>query len=52
VGEEIIQEEELMNLLKVKSNPTCYDGFEPSGRMHIAQVFHSLMMFEKESVVE
>lgn len=37
VGEEVIQEEELMRLLKVKANPTCYDGFEPSGRMHIAQ---------------
>jgi hypothetical protein len=25
-----------MRLLNAK-NPTCYDGFEPSGRMHIAQ---------------
>ncbi len=24
-------------MLKVKDHPTCYDGFEPSGRMHIAQ---------------
>jgi len=23
--------------MKAKANPTCYDGFEPSGRMHIAQ---------------
>jgi len=37
VGEEIIQEEELVRLLKAKVSPTCYDGFEPSGRMHIAQ---------------
>lgn len=37
VGEEVIQEEELIALLKVKANPNCYDGFEPSGRMHIAQ---------------
>lgn len=26
-----------MALLKVKEHPVCYDGFEPSGRMHIAQ---------------
>jgi len=37
IGEECIQESELKNLLKNKPNPTCYDGFEPSGRMHIAQ---------------
>lgn len=37
VGEECIQEEELRNLLEKKPNPICYDGFEPSGRMHIAQ---------------
>lgn len=37
VGEECIQEDELMNLLKNKAEPICYDGFEPSGRMHIAQ---------------
>lgn len=28
---------ELRNLLKKKPLPVCYDGFEPSGRMHIAQ---------------
>lgn len=38
VGEECIQEDELRNLLAKKPNPICYDGFEPSGRMHIAQV--------------
>ncbi|XP_047334668.1 tyrosine--tRNA ligase 1, cytoplasmic-like [Impatiens glandulifera] len=37
VGEECIQEDELMNLLSKKPEPICYDGFEPSGRMHIAQ---------------
>jgi tyrosyl-tRNA synthetase len=37
VGEECIQKEELRNLLEKKVNPICYDGFEPSGRMHIAQ---------------
>lgn len=38
IGEECIQEDELMNLLAKKPQPVCYDGFEPSGRMHIAQV--------------
>jgi tyrosyl-tRNA synthetase len=38
VGEEIISETELLELLKNKDSPICYDGFEPSGRMHIAQV--------------
>ncbi|EEC83357.1 tyrosine--tRNA ligase 1, cytoplasmic [Oryza sativa Japonica Group] len=37
IGEECIQEDELMNLLQKKPVPICYDGFEPSGRMHIAQ---------------
>ncbi|KAJ7952302.1 Tyrosine--tRNA ligase [Quillaja saponaria] len=37
VGEECIQEDELRNLLEKKPMPICYDGFEPSGRMHIAQ---------------
>ena len=31
------QEAELKELLKRKKHPVCYDGFEPSGRMHIAQ---------------
>ncbi|KAL5715796.1 tyrosine--tRNA ligase [Ranunculus cassubicifolius] len=35
IGEECIQEDELMNLLAKKPNPICYDGFEPYGRMHI-----------------
>jgi len=37
VGEEIISEDELKELLKKKKNPVAYDGFEPSGRIHIAQ---------------
>ena len=37
VGEECVQEEELRRLLEKKPNPVAYDGFEPSGRMHIAQ---------------
>jgi hypothetical protein len=31
------QEDELLRLLEVKDHPVVYDGFEPSGRMHIAQ---------------
>jgi len=37
VGEEILDKSELESLFKNKSFPNCYDGFEPSGRMHIAQ---------------
>ncbi|HLG25051.1 MAG TPA: tyrosine--tRNA ligase [Candidatus Nanoarchaeia archaeon] len=38
VGEEILTEEELKNLLETKSHPIAYDGFEPSGTdIHIAQ---------------
>ncbi len=37
VGEEIITEEELLELLKTKEHPIAYDGFEPSGNIHIAQ---------------
>ena len=37
VGEEIITEEELKKLLEEKKNPIAYDGFEPSGQIHIAQ---------------
>ncbi len=36
VGEEIITEQELKELLK-KKKPVAYDGFEPSGNIHIAQ---------------
>lgn len=37
VGEETLSEDRLLDLLKKKENFICYDGFEPSGRMHIAQ---------------
>ncbi|MFH1332164.1 MAG: tyrosine--tRNA ligase [archaeon] len=37
VGEEIITEEELRELLNKKAHPIAYDGFEPSGKVHIAQ---------------
>ncbi|DBA04510.1 TPA: hypothetical protein N0F65_011058 [Lagenidium giganteum] len=37
VGEECIQDDELRACLEKKANPVCYDGFEPSGRTHIAQ---------------
>jgi len=37
IGEECIQEAELKALLLNKKEIICYDGFEPSGRMHIAQ---------------
>lgn len=37
VGEEIITREELRQLLETKSKPIAYDGFEPSGKIHLAQ---------------
>jgi tyrosyl-tRNA synthetase len=37
VGEEIVTEEELRSLLESKAHPIAYDGFEPSGKIHIAQ---------------
>jgi tyrosyl-tRNA synthetase len=37
VAEECIQPHELKGLLSSNPSPLCYDGFEPSGRMHIAQ---------------
>ena len=37
VGEEVLTSEELTKLFTVKEQPIVYDGFEPSGRMHIAQ---------------
>lgn len=37
VGEEIIDENELRTLLSSEEKITAYDGFEPSGQMHIAQ---------------
>lgn len=37
VGEEIVTEEELKELFQTKEHPIAYDGFEPSGQIHIAQ---------------
>ncbi|MFX1284176.1 MAG: tyrosine--tRNA ligase [Promethearchaeota archaeon] len=37
VGEEIVTEEELIELLDAKKSFITYDGFEPSGQIHIAQ---------------
>jgi tyrosyl-tRNA synthetase len=37
VGEEVVTEEELRHLLETKTKPIAYDGFEPSGKIHIAQ---------------
>ena len=37
VGEECVTDADLQNLIQKKPSINCYDGFEPSGRMHIAQ---------------
>ncbi|MBI3190113.1 hypothetical protein HYZ41_00255 [archaeon] len=37
IGEEIVTREELKDLFERKTHPVAYDGFEPSGQMHIAQ---------------
>ncbi|MFH1787203.1 MAG: tyrosine--tRNA ligase [archaeon] len=37
VGEEILEEKELEDLLSKEKKLIAYDGFEPSGRIHIAQ---------------
>jgi len=37
VGEEIVKKDELMKLLLEKKQFIAYDGFEPSGKIHIAQ---------------
>lgn len=37
VGQEIITEEDLKEVLTLKKHPIAYDGFEPSGTIHIAQ---------------
>merc|ERR1719445_242293 len=37
IAEECTSEEELRSLLKTNPNPVSYDGFEPSGRMHLGQ---------------
>lgn len=37
VGYECIKKEELLKKVHLERRLICYDGFEPSGRMHIAQ---------------
>ena len=37
IGEEIVDSDSLRRLLANKKNIYAYDGFEPSGRMHLAQ---------------
>jgi len=37
VGEEIVTEDDFISLLKEKKTFVAYDGFEPSGTIHIAQ---------------
>ncbi len=37
VGEEIITEQDLKTLFETKKQPIAYDGFEPSGLIHVAQ---------------
>jgi tyrosyl-tRNA synthetase len=37
VGEETLTHDELRALFAARDHPIVYDGFEPSGRMHIAQ---------------
>jgi tyrosyl-tRNA synthetase len=37
VGEEVVTHEELKALLETKAKPNTYDGFEPSGQLHVAQ---------------
>ncbi|MGK0209525.1 MAG: tyrosyl-tRNA synthetase [Patescibacteria group bacterium] len=37
VAEELINEEELRAIFAAKKKPVAYDGFEPSGNIHIAQ---------------
>lgn len=37
VAEECVTDADLVALLAHKSNPIAYDGFEPSGRLHLAQ---------------
>ena len=47
VGEECVAESELRNLIRKKPNFVLYDGFEPSGRMHIAQGIYKAMNVNK-----
>ena len=52
VGEEIITEQELKEVLSTKLHPVAYDGFEPSGQMHIAQGLLRTINVNKNHVTE
>lgn len=46
VGEEIVTEDELRELLVTKEEPVAYDGFEPSGLAHIPFGLYRAMNLE------
>lgn len=50
VGEECVLESELKNLVEKKPGFRLYDGFEPSGRMHIAQGIFKVFVRSSEDV--
>lgn len=53
IGEEVVNPDELNILLNKKPNPVAYDGFEPSGRMHLAQGLlraHNVNKFTKAGI--
>ena len=47
IGEEIIDEDTLRSIVISKEGVIAYDGFEPSGRMHIAQGVFKAMNVNK-----
>lgn len=47
VGEEILTVDDLRTLLETKTHPIAYNGFEPSGQMHIAQGVFSAINVNK-----
>jgi tyrosyl-tRNA synthetase len=51
VGEECTEPHKLLKLLFFKTHPVCYDGFEPSGRMHIAQALIKAINVNKQMLV-
>ncbi len=46
-AEEIITEQELLSLFDKKKHPLAYDGFEPSGKIHIAQSLYRKIIINK-----